>query len=171
MKTNIMLCGFMGCGKTTVGIKLAKKLGYDFVDSDKYIEEKCGMSVSNIFEIHGEQHFRDLEHKACRELSKRHNTVVSTGGGALTFDRNLQAIRENSCIILLDVPLYVLKLRLSGNTSRPLLNGGDRDTAMQTLFDVRMPLYEKAMDIKVDAAAPPTIVADRIISLLETYCE
>ena len=90
---NIVLCGFMGCGKTTVGKKLSKRLGVPFVDMDHYIEQKAGRKVSEIFAQLGEQAFRDMEYECAKELSKSGGTVIATGGGALTFERNQQALR------------------------------------------------------------------------------
>ena len=90
---NIVLCGFMGCGKTTVGRNLARKSGRKFVDMDSYIEEKAGMKVSEIFEKYGENRFRDMEHEACLELADTKGLVIASGGGAFTFQRNIDAFR------------------------------------------------------------------------------
>ena len=84
---NIVLCGFMGCGKTTVGRNLARKSGRKFVDMDSYIEEKAGMKVSEIFEKYGENRFRDMEHEACLELADTKGLVIASGGGAFSPSR------------------------------------------------------------------------------------
>ena len=106
---NIVLCGFMGCGKTTVGRNLARKSGRKFVDMDSYIEEKAGMKVSEIFEKYGENRFRDMEHEACLELADTKGLVIASGGGAFTFQRNIDAFRGKDKIVLLDVPLDIIK--------------------------------------------------------------
>lgn len=111
-KLNIVLCGFMGCGKSTVGKKLSQMTQMEFVDMDGYIEKRAGMKIPDIFEKHGEGFFRDLEHEAAVELSQRGGYVVATGGGALTFQRNVDAFKEGGVIVLLDTPLRVLQLRL-----------------------------------------------------------
>ena len=114
-KLNIVLCGFMGCGKSTVGKKLSQMTQMEFVDMDGYIEKRAGMKIPDIFEKHGEDFFRDLEHEAAVELSQRGGYVVATGGGALTFQRNVDAFKEGGVIVLLDTPLRVLQLRLKND--------------------------------------------------------
>ena len=109
---NIVLCGFMGCGKTTVGRNLARKAGRKFIDMDLYIEEKAGMKISEIFEKFGESRFRDMEHEACLELADTEGLVIASGGGAFTFQRNIDAFRGKDKIVLLDVPLDIIKQRL-----------------------------------------------------------
>ena len=128
---SIFLCGFMGCGKTTVGRILAKKTGREFVDMDKYIEKKENMTVSEIFALHGEDYFRDLEHSVCAELSQKEDLIVATGGGALTYKRNSDIIRQNATVLYLSVPLDVIAKRLKNDTTRPLLQRPDKEQAMK----------------------------------------
>ncbi len=163
---NIVLCGFMGCGKTTVGKKLSKRLGVPFVDMDHYIEQKAGCKVSDIFAKQGEDAFRDMEYECAKELSRAGGAVIATGGGALTFDRNVEALRQNGRIILLDTPLPIIKRRLSGDTTRPLLNRPDRDSAMEELYRKRLPLYRKASDLVIAAKGSPNAVCQEIIKAL-----
>ena len=80
MMRSVVLCGFMGCGKTTVGELAAKRLGMDYVDADQYIVEKAGMTISEMFEKYGESYFRDREYEAMQALSQRKNTIISSGG-------------------------------------------------------------------------------------------
>ena len=160
---NIVLCGFMGCGKTTVGENLSRKLGVKLIDTDAYIEQKENKRISEIFAEHGEAYFRDLEHEACVELAHRNGVVIATGGGALTFERNVQAFKNNCIIVLLDVPLDVVADRLKTDTSRPLLQREDKYEAMKQLYDSRMPLYKKAADIVIDGDNSPLQVAMNII--------
>jgi shikimate kinase len=168
---NIVLCGFMGCGKTTVGTALARKLGLTFIDMDEYITAKAGMSVSEIFSQFGETHFRALESQAAAELSQRSGLVISTGGGAVLNARNVACFKSGGLIVLLDVPLRVIKLRLDGDSSRPLLNRPDRDSAMSELFNKRVPHYIAAADITVQnsenipAPAMAELIAQRIAAL------
>lgn len=98
---NIVLCGFMGCGKSTVGKNIARKSGRKFLDMDSYIEEKAGMTVSEIFEKYGEEKFRDMEHDACVELSGLEGLVIASGGGAFTFKRNVEASRARTRLFFL----------------------------------------------------------------------
>lgn len=163
MSKNIILCGFMGCGKTTVGKNLQKRSGMNMIDTDAYIEKNQGMKISEIFDRYGESNFRDLEYDACCELSKKSGIIISTGGGALTFERNVQALKKNGTIVLIDVPLDAIKERLKNDTTRPLLQRPDKDEAMRELYEKRMPLYKKAADIIVDGEFPPLQVALTII--------
>ena len=152
---NIVLCGFMGCGKSTVGNNVARKTGKKYVDMDHYIEEKAGMRVSEIFEKYGEQGFRDMEHEACIELSKEKNLIIASGGGALTFERNVEVFRGKDKVVLLDVPLSVIRQRLSHDTRRPLLQRPDRDKVMEELYNERTPKYRAAADVVIKGESTP----------------
>ena len=167
MNENIVLCGFMGCGKTTVGKALAKKTGMSLVDTDKYIEEKENMTISDIFKVYGEEYFRELEHKACVELAGKSNLIIATGGGALTYERNVNALKKSCVIVLIDVPVDVLYKRLEFDTTRPLLQRADKKEAMTELYNKRMPVYKKASDIVIDGNASPICVADSIIKAIK----
>ena len=94
----------MGCGKSTVGRNLARKTGRRFVDMDAYKEKKTGKTISEIFAEQGEDGFRDIEHEVCAELAKKSSLIIATGGGALTFERNVEVFRGKDMIVLLDVP-------------------------------------------------------------------
>lgn len=148
---NIVLCGFMGSGKTTVGSLLAEKLDRRFVDMDAWIEEREKAPVSKIFSQKGEAYFRECERKASRELSRQCSLVVATGGGTLLNPENAGAFRENGVVILLDAGLDVIRRRLAGDTSRPLLRRADREAEMQRLYRERIGAYRAASDIAVPA--------------------
>ena len=159
-KLNIVLCGFMGCGKSTVGKKLSQMTQMEFVDMDGYIEKRAGMKIPDIFEKHGEDFFRDLEHEAAVELSQRGGYVVATGGGALTFQRNVDAFKEDGVIVLLDTPLRVLQLRLKND--RP-----DRFRFIRELHQKRMPLYRRAADVVIPTKGSPNAVCRQVLQALE----
>ena len=163
---NIILCGFMGCGKSTVGALLAKKTGMAFIDLDSYIEKKQGMTISDIFEKYGEAHFRQLEKDASKELSLKNGMVIAAGGGTLTFQENVDVFHTNGKIILLDLPLETVAKRLENDTSRPLLNRPDKIEAMKALYDKRLPLYKAAADIIVNGDNSPMQVCVEIMALL-----
>ncbi len=160
---NVILCGFMGCGKSTVGKNLARKTGRKFLDMDRYIEEKAGMTVSEIFAAEGEAGFRDREHEACLELAQLHGLIIAAGGGALTFERNVEAFRGKDRIVLLDVELDDIRSRLQNDTTRPLLQRPDRDEAMRALYEKRLPLYRRAADVTVKGRNTPLGTAFAII--------
>lgn len=164
MKKNIILCGFMGCGKSTVGALLAKKTGMAFIDLDSYIEKKQGMTVSDIFEKYGEPRFRELEREAARELSQKNSMVIAAGGGTLTFQENVDTLRTSGKIILLDLPLDTVAKRLENDTTRPLLNRPDKLEAMKALFEKRLPIYKAAADIIVNGDESPMQVCIEIMS-------
>jgi shikimate kinase len=147
---NIFLCGFMGCGKSTVGRALASQLGMDFIDMDAYIEETAKESVQEIFKNHGEARFRTLEHDAALALAALDGCVVGTGGGAVLSQDNVKAMKRGGLIVLIDVPLPIIARRLEGDTTRPLLQQPDKSAAMRALYEARMPVYRAAADITVE---------------------
>lgn len=166
---NIVLCGFMGCGKTTVGRRLSALTGRPFVDMDDYIVEQAGRTVPALFEAEGEEGFRRRERQACRELSERTGCIVAAGGGALTFEENVRVLSASGVIVLLDVPPEVPLSRLAKDTSRPLLNGPGRERRLRELYAARLPLYRRAAAVTVDADAPAEQVARRILRRLEEF--
>lgn len=148
-KDNIVLCGFMGSGKTTVGRKLARLTGLEFVDLDRYIESKAGMTIPEIFAQHGEAYFRDLESQCLREVAARRGLVLSLGGGAVLRPENVQAVKEHGLLILLDTPFFRIVKNLSYSTNRPLLDKEDKLAETRRLYQARRPIYEKAADCRV----------------------
>lgn len=158
---NIILCGFMGCGKTTVGKALAEMLSMDFVDTDEMIENEQGTTISIIFSEHGEEYFRQLERLTCEKLGKSDGKVIATGGGALTFEQNVKALKENGKIIFLDADFETLCDRVGNAETRPLFR--NREKAKE-LYNTRKEKYQNACDIKIDACGEINEVAKRIIN-------
>lgn len=172
MKGNIVLCGFMGCGKTTVGKRVAKLLNRNFCDLDAYVEKKAGMTISQIFERYGEQGFRSRESQAVKEIAKSTDMVVACGGGTVLSQENVGSFHEgNGIILFLDVPVAALQERLKNDKKRPLLQKPNRRQVIAELFEKRCPLYRKAADVVVDAGAPAVVVARRIHDLFENPSE
>ena len=164
----MILCGFMGCGKTSVGRRAAKLLGREFCDLDLYIEERAGMSVSEIFARQGEAGFRRWEAQAVREVAGRPGLVIASGGGTVLFQENVDAFhKEGGVVVFLDAPLAALQERLKNDKRRPLLQVPDRRRVIAELFAKRAPLYRAAADVTVDAGAPPVTVARRVAELGE----
>ncbi|MDD3260930.1 MAG: shikimate kinase [Oscillospiraceae bacterium] len=162
---NVVLCGFMGSGKSTAGHLLAKRMGRTFVDTDRYIEEQEGMPVPALFARYGENWFRARETEACRTLSRKAGLVIATGGGMLANPLNAEILRETCLIVLLRPPYAVLQHRLSGDHSRPMLEKPNRAEVMRALYDQRMPLYQAAADFTVHAEDSRT-VSEQIFALL-----
>ncbi|MCI8554042.1 MAG: shikimate kinase [Clostridiales bacterium] len=165
---NLVLCGFMGCGKTTVGRSLAALTGRPLIDMDEYIVQQAGQSVAAIFEAEGEEGFRRRERQACQELAALSGRIIAAGGGALTFEENVQVLAATGVIVLLDIPLEVSLRRLKQDTSRPLLAGPGREQRARELYAIRLPLYRAAAGLTVEADAAPDEVARRILLLEET---
>ncbi len=165
---NIVLCGFMGCGKSTVGKNLARKTGKKFIDMDSYIEKKAGMTVTEIFDKFGEKGFREMEYEACKELSEMKGLIIASGGGAFTFKRNVDAFKGRDIIVLLDVPIKTIKYRLRNDKSRPLLQKPDKDKVMQELYERRLPVYREAADVVVSGKNTPLGTAFSVIDAVST---
>lgn len=160
---SIVLCGFMGCGKTSVGRRVAKLLGRPFCDLDRYIEEQAGMTVAEIFAQEGEEGFRLREARAAEEVAQRGGMVVASGGGTVLSQRNVEAFhRHGAKILFLDVPVAALQERLKTDKRRPLLQVPDRRRVIAELFEKRVPLYRAAADIVIDGGAPAVVVARRV---------
>lgn len=145
---NIILCGFMGSGKTVVGSELAKIMGRKFVDTDELIEEEQGVAIKAIFATHGEDYFRELEFEMCKKIGAQcKNCIVSTGGGAMTFERNVEAIKNGGKIVFLDADFDTICERIGNSNNRPLFQ--DREKA-KALYDERKSKYLKASDYVID---------------------
>lgn len=142
----IALCGFMGCGKTTVANALENEYNLKHIDTDKYIEENCLMSISELFDKYGEEYFREKEHSAILTLTKQRDLVLALGGGAVMFERNVKALKDNGyLIVFLDTDLAVIKNRLLNDTTRPLLKTNDIDK----LYNKRINTYNFVSDVKI----------------------
>ena len=143
MKDNIILIGFMGAGKTSVGQELSSRYGKMLVDTDCLIEEKAGMSISRIFK--GEAYFRQLETEVLTDLLDcADNTVISVGGGLPMRAENRAILRELGEVIYLQVKPETVLERLKGDTTRPLLQGDHVEQKVKDLMDLRGPVYEEA---------------------------
>lgn len=140
---NIVLTGFMGTGKTTIGQEVARQLDRSFVDLDNVIEARQGCSIRQIFEQDGEAHFRKLEADLCREAAIWENHVIATGGGALVNAENLAVLAAQNLVICLDCEPNALWERLAAATDRPLLDSADRKERILSLLQARQPAYAK----------------------------
>lgn len=165
---NIILCGFMGSGKTLIGKKLAKKLDREFCDMDRYIENAQGKKVSEIFAQSGEQAFRKIENETVKQISKKKNMIIACGGGTILSEENVKEFNKSGgLIIFLDVPLAALQERLKRDKRRPLLQVPNRREVIEDLHKKRMPRYKKAADVTINAGAPANVVVNRIIKLMD----
>lgn len=147
MKNNIVLIGFMGSGKTSVGDCLANKLSFGFVDTDQMIEEKNQMAITKIFAEQGEEYFRDLETNTIKDMLQNFEScVISTGGGLPLREVNSDILKELGYVVYLKVSRDTVLARLKGDHSRPLLAGENASEKVDTMIKYRDPIYEKAAD-------------------------
>lgn len=147
---NIVLTGFMGTGKTAVGRELAASLRRELIDIDAEIEKSQGMTISEIFSRFGEPGFRDIEAETIRTIaSTQSSCVISTGGGAVIRQENIDALKQNGVIVCLTAEPETILKRTAGNKDRPLLQVKDPLTRIREMLDFRMKYYEKA-DIMID---------------------
>ncbi|WAM32469.1 shikimate kinase [Caldicellulosiruptor naganoensis] len=162
---NIVLTGFMGSGKTTIGRLIAEKLKIDLVDTDSEIIKEFGLTIDQIFEIHGEKKFRECEKRVIERVSKLENVVISTGGGVVLDPENVRLLRKNGVIYFLYAsPESILK-RLKDDNTRPLLKNGDKLSNIIRLMNLRMPFYKNCdFEINTDILSPD-LVAEKIISI------
>ena len=150
MKNNLILTGFMGTGKTSLGKLLAEKLGRCFVDLDQKIEQDTGLTVPQIFEMYGEKYFRELEKKAVEEVSQRRNLVIATGGGTVKDEENIRMLKSSGMIICLTTEPEEIFRRTERRGERPVLDGGeDRLATRKKLLTERQKFYAQA-DYTVD---------------------
>jgi shikimate kinase len=165
---NVVLFGFMGVGKTTVGRLLAPRLGYRFIDSDTEAEREMGMKVSEAFTLLGEPEFRAAERRVITRLSRSNGQVIALGGGAVLDPGNVEALRRTGRMILLTASPEEISLRTRGDSSRPLLAGGDKLSRIRALVEERRERYIAAADMVVDTnGVPPIRVAEAIHGRLE----
>jgi len=150
LMNNIFLIGPMGAGKSTIGKLLAQNLGLGFTDSDKEIESRTGASIPLIFEIEGEQGFRDREAAIIDELTADSNLVLATGGGAILRAENRDALKNRGTVIYLHTTVAQQAERTAFDTQRPLLQTGDRTAKLATLMEEREPLYRDCADIVIE---------------------
>lgn len=152
LSENIYLVGLMGAGKTTIGRSLAKRLGSSFVDTDKEIESRTGVSIPTIFEIEGEDGFRKRESQIIAEMAAKRGLVVATGGGGVLRPENRANMRASGLVIYLNVPPQTLWERTRHDRNRPLLQVADPLLKLTQLFAVRDPLYREVASLVVDGS-------------------
>lgn len=151
MFKNIILTGFMGVGKTSVGTQLAKDLGYTFVDTDSLIEADQHMTITTIFAKRGEPYFREIETKIIQEVTRKEGQVVSTGGGAVINDGNRDAFRKAGLVVCLTASPEAIYARIKHETHRPLLQTPDPTMKIKELLDSRARFYAQA-DVTIDTS-------------------
>jgi shikimate kinase len=165
----VFLIGLMGAGKTTVGKLLASRLHCDWLDSDKVLEQRCGVSISEIFEHEGELSFRDREQLLLDELTQKPNLVLSTGGGIILREENRLMLSSRGIVVYLKANPHELWLRTRNDKSRPLLQGENARKKIFDLHALRHPLYQKTAHITVSTGSPSVReVVDKVQAAINT---
>ncbi|MCC7345221.1 MAG: 3-dehydroquinate synthase [Deltaproteobacteria bacterium] len=161
LPSRIILSGFMGTGKTTVGKLLARKLDYDFVDTDDLVVSLSQKPIARIFAEEGEEMFRRWESMAIDQALAREATVIAVGGGAVCFRDNLDKIRKNGQLVLLKAQIPTLLKRLSADDSRPLLQGEDKEGQIREILAKRASAYSRiSLQIPTDNQSPEAVVEE-----------
>jgi shikimate kinase len=167
---NIILVGFMGSGKSSVGRELARRLGFRFIDTDTTIRQKHKKSIPDIFASFGEPFFRDEENKALRDLQDIDHMVVATGGGIVLQPRNHDLLRSLGVVVWLTATEEVTWERVSRNQNRPLLRTQDPRTTIRNLMATRYPLYGLLSHITVETSGlTHQEVADRALGAIRLW--
>ena len=160
----VILCGFMGTGKTAVGRALAERLGVPFLDTDSHIEAAQQTTIAEIFERHGEAHFRELERAFVENLSVDAGAVIATGGGTIMDERNRERLEQLGPLVLLDADIDVITRRIPGDATRPMLAGGgegDAGERILSLYAERKPVYDTvALRIDTSLRSPAETALD-----------
>ncbi len=153
MKNNIILTGFMGCGKSSVGIRLSYQMKRTLIDTDKWIERKQGLSVSEIFERDGEEAFRQMETACLKELlDSADNQIISVGGGLPVREENRPLLRQLGRVVYLKASPETVYERLKEDTTRPLLQVEDPLERIRTLMNARQEAYTGCADVVIDVS-------------------
>ena len=157
----------MGSGKSTIGSIIAKRLNREFQDSDHYIEDRTGVDIARIFDIEGEQGFRDRESNALVDLLSHDNRVIATGGGSVLRKENQKLLKKEGYIVFLDTSVNQQMQRLQRDKKRPLLQTENPRERLEALFDERRPIYLDLADlaVKTDRRVARRLAADIIKQL------
>ncbi|MEN7973266.1 MAG: shikimate kinase [Verrucomicrobiota bacterium] len=165
---NIVLVGFMGTGKTTVGRLLAEQTGMSLVDMDTLIEERAGKTINEIFAQDGEPHFRALEREMAKELASTSGQIISTGGGIVLNPDNIADFEETGLVVCLLANANTVLERVRHDTTRPLL-AGDKEAKIVELLESRKHLYESITHkIDTNGRPSPEPTAQEIIDLYDS---
>lgn len=164
VEKNIVLTGFMGTGKTTVGRILAERLGFDFVDTDAVIESQAG-PIHRVFERDGEEAFREMERRAARELAGRSGLVVATGGRTMLDPECAACLEPAADVVCLDATAETILERIGDTAQRPLLDVADAPTRVRDLLAERAEGYGRFITVETDGRTPDE-VADAVMARL-----
>lgn len=161
----ISLCGFMACGKSTVGKKLSAKTGMECIDTDQYLVDKYQMSINEFFAKFGEEKFREAETECVKELCEKDNIILSLGGGVLKKQENIDVLKDKTTLVFVDTPFGEIYKRLATDTTRPLIKGKTKDEVYE-MYMARYPMYDNNADIKVENLVSSAKICEKILDKL-----
>ena len=168
MSKNIILVGLMGAGKSTIGRNLARQLGKEFYDSDRVIEQRTGVDIATIFEIEGEQGFRDREEQVISDLCRMDNIVLATGGGSILREVNRNNMKKYGHVIYLCTTAEMLYSRIRYDKSRPLMQTKSPLDTLKKLLKDREPFYMEVADTVITTGKQKaTSIVKRVEEALE----
>ncbi|MFP3950671.1 MAG: shikimate kinase [Candidatus Bathyarchaeia archaeon] len=167
----LVLYGFMGVGKTSIGRVLAEKLNVEFIDLDEVIVERTGIPISRIFEVYGEARFREIEKEITKEMAEKNKKVIACGGGTILDSENKRYLSHNARMVLLTAePTVILDRVERQGGKRPLLMVDDKLAHIKELLAQRHDEYVGAADVIVDTSeGTPQYLAEKIIEAIEEY--
>lgn len=171
---NIILIGFRGTGKTTIGKILAQRLDKGFIDADEYLEQKQGKTIKDIFAEGGEKLFREIEARIIEELCLLNDRIIATGGGAILREENVRSLRKNGIIIFLDADVNTLYKRICRDAQtqrkRPNLTNRGAYEEIEYLLAYRRPLYDRMADFVINTAQiSKNDAANKIIAFISNH--
>lgn len=166
------MIGPMGSGKTTLGRRIAPKLGLEFIDVDEELEKRCGVEVAVIFEIEGEQGFRERESNLLAEIAGTPGQLIATGGGSVLNERNREVLRANGRVVWLKTTVGQQIRRLERDKRRPLLATPDRHKRLTEMAEQRNPVYASLADLVFESQNRPLVqMADALERTIRSFLE
>ncbi len=171
---NIILIGFRGTGKTTIGKMIAQRLGKEFIDADEFLEQKQGKAIKDIFAEGGETLFREIEAQIIAELCLLDDRVIATGGGAILREENVRRLKKNGMIIFLDADVDTLYKRIREDAQtqqkRPSLTNLSAHEEIEYLLAYRRPLYDRIADLVINTAdLPKNDAVSKIVTFINNH--
>lgn len=164
---NVFLIGPVGAGKSTIGRQLAQEIKLEFIDSDREIEERCGVDIDWIFDLEGEEGFRERERDVLNDLANRQNIVLATGGGAILLPENRSLLSSRGKVVYLQASIDQQLERTAKDKKRPLLQVDDKEAQLRKLMEEREPLYREIADLTIETSETTVRnVVQRIVNLL-----